>query len=411
MLKIILTFVAQALQNPKIFITGVGATIFFLFAFKVMITFIIQQLGIYGTLLQVIFLSHLSSPFFYILVGVLSLGRWASIYEGNSLSPQYARALTKLYFIVLYALFICNWLYMWLAISSPTFCILPDISNDQLLVGVEFTLLSGAGIVSRKGIKTRKKNLFKDYSCFKKGTIILTDDNINQLINSFWNDIFMNNKDNLILIQLRVKGSFSHYSLSRIQCASYKDKEELTRLLVKVLHKIYERYTQFDLNGIYLRYAILPEGVGKPTLNSEVRDTKEVKVLTELDLPTSLDLGTWGIVNEISPSLTLVKAGDDLFTIEKSDDTRNITFVVNSGSAKGFKFTDSIISLESDEFNRTMDNGRVIYYKGGQQVMVYHPQKDAVFIEKLPKDKIYKFEAITLDLETQRLSNGDLRVI
>ena len=127
MLKNISTIVAQALQNSKIFITGVGATIFFLFAFKVMITFIIQQLGIYGTLLQVIFLSHLSSPFFYILVGVLSLGRWASIDESNSLCPHYARALTRVYFIVLYALFICNWSYVWLELQSFTVGILPEI--------------------------------------------------------------------------------------------------------------------------------------------------------------------------------------------------------------------------------------------------------------------------------------------
>lgn len=73
-------------------------------------------------------------------------------------------------------------------------------------------------------------------------------------------------------------------------------------------------------------------------------------------------------------------------------------------------FVDDIISLEHDEFTRTMDNGKTIFYKGGVQIKLTHKHRDAVFMDTTPKDKVFSFDLVTLDLETQKSSDGDLRV-
>lgn len=224
--------------------------------------------------------------------------------------------------------------------------------------------------------------------------------------------MFEANKDKIILVQLRIKSEVNYYSLSKIQSVSFSSKDALINIFNLVLSTLYEKYTQFPIAAVSIRYSILPEGsqIRKPVLRSASRDNTHYAIPTQFSLPETLDLSKWGNVQILNSSLTLVNDGKRSFLITSNGDVRSISIMVNHSDIL-MSFTDNIIDLHSDEFVRTLDNGQVISFKGGAQVKLVHKQKETAFIEKVRKDTSESFSAITLDLETQRMSDGNLRVI
>ena len=72
---------------------------------------------------------------------------------------------------------------------------------------------------------------------------------------------------------------------------------------------------------------------------------------------------------------------------------------------------DTIISLNEDNFIRTMNSGMVIHYKHGKQVKLVHKIRSSVYIDTIQKDSEYRFNAITMVLETRTFKNGTTRTL
>lgn len=139
-----------------------------------------------------------------------------------------------------------------------------------------------------------------------EGDIILAHSSIIELVNAFWAIIFNSNRGSYILIQLRIKTSHNYYSLSKIQSVSFKDKAKLTNVLTESLDLLYERYTQFPIQDLFIRYTILPNGssLSKTNLQALTLDTSYYDSLTTINLPATLDLNKWGKVTKLNDSLT-----------------------------------------------------------------------------------------------------------
>lgn len=261
------------------------------------------------------------------------------------------------------------------------------------------------------------KKRFQDFilteSVQEGAEIILSTDSIRQLVDSFWREVFTQNKDAHILLQLRIKSGGTYYSLSKYQTVSFMDTDKLTEVFITRLHMIYERYTQFPITKIFLRYTILPTDspLNRTELSTGVRDNSHLESLSAINLPMSLDLNVWGKVSRVNPTLSLIRRNGQTITVQTTANVRTISILAEQDDAEVINFTDTITSLENDEFTRTLDNGKIIFYSRGSQIRVILPQKEGVFIEGVPKAEEHKFNSITLDLETQRLPDNNLRVI
>ena len=188
------------------------------------------------------------------------------------------------------------------------------ISSAGVSIGIENTTLSGG----REDNKVNTK--FSEYTCFDEITqIILCKDNLSKLVSSFWKDIFPLYKDRYILIQLRIKSGDNYYSLSKLQSVNYDSKEGLDAILNESLTRLYERYTQFPIDELFLRFLILPKGSRweKVVIRPMIIETKHFESLSQINLPTTLDLTKWGKDTKLSSTLTTVLSEDgSLFTIE-----------------------------------------------------------------------------------------------
>lgn len=263
--------------------------------------------------------------------------------------------------------------------------------------------------------KQLKKNLFNQYTCFDGLTdIILCEDSISKLVTSFWSDIFPLYKDNYILIQLRIRSGDNYYSLSKLQSVNYDSKEALMAILNESLTIMYERYTQFPIDELFLRFLILPKGSRweKVVIRPMIIETKHFESLSQINLPLTLDLTKWGKDTKLSSTLTTVLTKDGtLLTIESNGDIRSISVLVNN--EKVMSFTDTIINAAEDHFIRTLENGTVIEYLGGLQIKLQPKIKEAVYMKTLDPAKSTHFEegVITMDFETRKLKDDSSEVI
>jgi hypothetical protein len=179
----------------------------------------------------------------------------------------------------------------------------------------------------------------------------------------------------------------TYYSLSKFQTVSFTDKESLANIFVDRLHLIYERYTQFPIDSLFLRYTVLHADsiLNKTELNSGLRDLSHLESLSEINLPSTLELSKWGNVSVVNPKLTLVKNKAQIITVLTEDNIRTISILRIEDNKTVISFTDTITSLEDDQFIRTLDNGKTIHYSKGSQDCVVLPSKKGVFIEKINK--------------------------
>lgn len=278
----------------------------------------------------------------------------------------------------------------------------------------KFGLFLNPRFGSRVASTASTRKLLTSYYLKSVGTeIILSADSIVQLLNDFWTEVYSRDEDRFVLVQLRIKSTDSFYSVSKFQTVLFRDKDKLAQVFVTRLELIYERYTQFPIQELFLRYTFLPEDspVARTSLSSEIIDFSHLNTLSAINLPATLDLNKWGKVNKINDSLTLIDSGRYLFTVQIDGNNRKITAVTKASVETNLSFTDTIISLCDDEFIRTMEDSKIITYKNGSQISLVHRQRDVVYVNAVPKVKAAKFNAITLDLETQRMPDNDLRVI
>lgn len=258
------------------------------------------------------------------------------------------------------------------------------------------------------------KKLFKNYYLLcPDGEIVLSKLAITQLVDAFWRDVFSLEQDRHVLVQLRIKSTDTYYSLSKIQSISFKDKTRLLNILTESLDLIYERYTQFPIQDLFLRYSILSTNspLARTTLRSNLTKIDHLDTITVFNLPTSLDLSTWGRVTKLNDSLSLVKNGNRSYTVQSDGDTRMVNVLLSTQEDVILSFKDEIVDAQRDEFIRTTGTGKVITYLAGERVKLVHRQRETAYITTVPKDRAAKFDVITLDLETQRLPSNDLRVV
>lgn len=117
------------------------------------------------------------------------------------------------------------------------------------------------------------------------------------------------------------------------------------------------------------------------------------------------------MVNKVNDSLTLINRGNDLITIQTQDNIRTVSILVGNDKVNIIQFKDTIISLNEDNFIRTMNSGMVIHYKHGKQVKLVHKIRSSVYIDTIQKDSEYRFNAITMVLETRTFKNGTTRTL
>lgn len=167
------------------------------------------------------------------------------------------------------------------------------------------------------------------------------------------------------------------------------------------------------IHKLFFRYVILPQDspLARSRLDSGIRDTTTWEVRTNIRLPATLDLNSWGQCNPIGDKVTLIYRDAYLISVVDSGMTRTGTVLANSGRDAVLSFTDKIISLQEDSFVRELDNGTIIQYSAGVQIKLTHKTKDSVFMEKLPQAKKHVHSPITLDLETQGQLAHWIRVI
>lgn len=143
-------------------------------------------------------------------------------------------------------------------------------------------------------------------------------------------------------------------------------------------------------------------------------DNTQLDELTNVNLPTTLDLSKWGKVNKVFDNFFQISNGKILFSVIETENVRSVS--ITSGNIQSKSFKDIIVNKNKDEFVREMSNGIKIYYTGGIQTMLEQKERPAVFMKPIKKDPKYKFEAITMDLETRQVrvnlqSMSELEVI
>lgn len=210
---------------------------------------------------------------------------------------------------------------------------------------------------------------------------------------------------NVVRLQLQIESQDHFYSLSKFQTVSFNDKDDLINLLTHDLKAYYERYTNYPIDDLFIRYTILPKDPSNKTiLKANVKDMTHIDSNTIIDLPATLDLSKWGTVNKVFDNLYQVSDDNKLYSVVVTGNTRIVTVTYGSLPSKSFK--DTILNELNDEFVREFSDGMKINYAGGVQTILVKKERAGAFMETVKKDKSYNFNAITMDLETRQIKTS-----
>ena len=231
---------------------------------------------------------------------------------------------------------------------------------------------------------------------------------ITLLVNSFWKKVARKlDKNQKFRIQAQFKLGFNYRSLSYIQILdnSTKSKDIFIKLLLDRWEIQSSKYHDLDVDELFLRYKLIKDSKIPITINNDPQDLIETTRLTEkdvdLDLPHTMDLNLW------SDNITFITKNAAFFI---KNDLKH-TFVINNDNTKievkitdlennlVFEFSDTRESVNSsDTFQRIFKKETISYVNGVKNNSFMN---DTKFITKLAKDKVFSFNVITMDLETQ----------
>lgn len=300
-----------------------------------------------------------------------------------------------------------------LTLTNETFIFISGIDQGVLIslagvsIGIENTSQSNTPSVGgfNQGREKGGKKLFKLFSLDlldKNGDILLSENLIIELINSFWSIIFSMHKDKIILAQIQLQTNTNYKSLSKQLTVSISEKEVFTNLVLGKFRDMQARYKDFPVEGLSVRYLVLNPDAPKANLKAlEMKlRTNQYEPLTVYNLPTTLDLSTWGqLLVNLSASVLISRGEHSQILVSINGNVRTISIL--ESNQVSYSFTDTVLSLELDHFTRLFENGTLVTYKKGVQVRLQKPQKPALFMERLEKDSSHSFFAYTLDLETR----------
>ena len=255
----------------------------------------------------------------------------------------------------------------------------------------------------------RKRALFKwhtlpDYRGVNE--IILDKSLVEKLIKSFWQKVFYQNQDEVILIQLvLITGDKTYNSISKLITVGFEDLDQTLLFAIEGYMLQYQHYSQYPISGIFIKYVVLPKDSPRTIHYLNSKEKAEYNKSESYSLPTTLDLQKWGKILFISKELAVIQKGAKTYTINFDGNIRNVT--LNVSECELCSFTDEIINLQNDEFIR--DDGKVkIYFKGGVEVRREEINKNTIFMSGKPKDDTEPTDKfITLDLETRAIGIGE----
>ena len=129
------------------------------------------------------------------------------------------------------------------------------ISLTGVSIGIENTLKPGAPLKRGPGGGGKKvRALFKLFSLDildKNSDILLSENLIIELINSFWVIVFSMHKDKVILAQIQLQTDTNYKSLSKQITVSFSEKEIFTAIVLRKFRVLEGRYKDFPIEGLH----------------------------------------------------------------------------------------------------------------------------------------------------------------
>ena len=273
--------------------------------------------------------------------------------------------------------------------------------------------------------KIQLKNKFKfSYFKYPENNLLLNEELLDSMVELFFEKIVMKHGQDVVMIQLIILTDKKYRSLSNLEVVDHTLKEQIKVLFKEKLNFLYESYYDLNLDSLFIRYKILEKSspVAKISLEKKglSKNTTELLTLKHYNLPKTMNLQIWKdyLIQELNFKLILETNLYLVFYNETKKSTLIIDIIKQNFEHKITLNLDNKFNIFSfidtgypENFTRTLENGNILKYKGGEQVMFYPKQRPVAFM--LPKNKDTKIltNFITLDLETRTLQNGNLEVI
>jgi hypothetical protein len=252
---------------------------------------------------------------------------------------------------------------------------------------------------------------------YNLNNISLSHEVLETKITSFWNDIFVNQQENHLMILCKVKFSNSDQgwrTLGHLIEANYSDKELLLNYLTERLSILNDSYVTHPISLISFSYVIKS---GKcENLDRILLDTPSENIkfhnFNNMNLAISMDPFSYG---EIIVSKTIEEEGVIFERFIATNNTTNKTFridVYNEGKVNkvtilgsiNLSWTDTAIDMEtSNYFKREIKKSTIYFFDG--EVILRKKELPAKAFRRLSKNTKLTQEFLTMDIETTTINN------
>lgn len=248
---------------------------------------------------------------------------------------------------------------------------------------------------------------------------------INELVDQFFLEIMSRVGNSVVMLQIQAESQGRFYSFCKLQTVNIHSQEQLKVVLKLNLNYQYSKYHDYPIDSLFIRWRLLndtdPLAIVK--LQSMPVNVERISLLTTYNLPKTMNLKTWEV--ELTKSgYELIHAGKNIqlfynpldkskifISIQKKGKNHRVKFMISTETV--FTFTDTLLkkSKKHESFTRQLDNGNVVTYENGEQLILVTKNNSVAYLKRLPTDKSVSSNFITLDLETRVLATGNLEPI
>ena len=176
---------------------------------------------------------------------------------------------------------------------------------------------------------TSTKSKFSFFSLLERGNenLLISESTLTSLVNDFWSKVYINHKEDILMVQIQIKTSTNYLNLSKLLCLGYSDKEEVIDSLLYKINAYQQHYINIEVENMLIRYMVLDKDHPKTNLKRSqlTEQFKNFESITKVNLPKTLDLKNWGLlVNEIGDVQILKVDDKQTVYVHSKDQVRKV---------------------------------------------------------------------------------------
>jgi DNA polymerase type B, organellar and viral len=218
--------------------------------------------------------------------------------------------------------------------------------------------------------------------------------------------IELENKDNLILIQFKIKLLNNSYrSISYLQTVNFNDLNDLIDIFIEFWSLRDEDYISLNPSHIVYTYKIINDH--NNIITTKINRSKSIKSsdfikFKGFNLPNTMDFLEWGKVIFKKDTFALVSKINSKFKYHINIFDNYLSTSLKYKDKSILEFTDTIIEKgKLNSFTRKVKNHEYIFIDGKLVLKKIH--KKVKFIKKIIPQSFISKNFVTIDLETRKI--------